>query len=171
MPVYVAGSIFHKNEGFEYDDQHNMIRDYSIGDWKPSGRDDYYQRDSAGREIEYKHYDVRGEQRTFDRHIQTTYDSAGRMVRKEALLGSFRDNEYAFSHTWKAILEEWTYDEYGNLEQHVVYETKAKPFNIVRYQYKYDQYGNWVKRVRYEGPSDGSMTATEVMERKIEYDE
>lgn len=160
---------FHKNEGFEYDDQHNMIRDYSIGDWKPSGWDDYYQRDSAGREIEYKHYDVRGEQRTFDRHIQTTYDSAGRMVSKEALLGSFRVNEYAFSYTRKAILEEWMYDEYGNLEQHVVYETKAKPFNIVRYQYKYDQHGNWVKRVRYEGPNVDSMTATEVMERKIEY--
>ena len=160
---------FRASEGYEYDDHHNMIRDYLIGDWKPSGWDIYYQYDSAGREIENKHYDVRGEQRTFDRHIQTTYDSAGRMVRKEALLGSFRVNEYAFSHTGKAILEERAYDEYGNLEQHVVYETKAKPFNIVRYQYSYDQHGNWVKRVRYEGPNVDSMNATEVMERKIEY--
>ena len=157
---------FQKNEGYEYDDQHNMTRKYSIGDWKPSGWDNYYQYDSEGREIEYKNYDVRGKQRTFDRHIQTTYDSAGRIVKKEALLGNFRPTEFVFIDSEK---EEWAYDEYGNLVEHVVYETKAKPHRIVRYQYKYDQYNNWVKRVRYEGDSDDSMTPTEVMERKIEY--
>ena len=160
---------FHANQGYEYDDRHNMIRKYSIGDWRPSGWDIYYQYDSAGREIEYKHYSVRGEQRTFDSHIQTTYDSAGRIVRKEALLGSFLVNETIFHYTREAILEEWAYDEYGNMEQHVVYDTKDKPFKIVRWQYTYDQHGNWVKRVCFEGTSDDSMSATEVLERKIEY--
>lgn len=157
---------FRASRGYEYDDQHNMIRDYSIGDWKPSGWDNYYQYDSEGREIEYKNYDVRGKQRTFDRHIQTTYDSAGRIVKKEALLGNFRPEEFVFIDSEK---EEWVYDEYGNLVEHVVYETKAKLHKIVRYQYSYDPHGNWVKRVRYEGCSDDSMTPTEVMERKIEY--
>ncbi len=157
---------FRASRGYEYDDQHNMIRDYSIGDWKPSGWDNYYQYDSEGREIEYKNYDVRGKQRTFDRHIQTTYDSAGRIVKKEALLGNFRPEEFVFIDSEK---EEWVYDEYGNLVEHVVYETKAKLHKIVRYQYSYDPHGNWVKRVRYEGASDDSMTPTEVMERKIEY--
>ena len=160
---------FRKDQGYEYDDQHNMIHKYSIGEWKPSGWDIYYQYDSAGREIEYKHYDVRGKQHTFDCHIQTTYDSADRMVRKEALLGSFLVNETIFSYTRKAILEEWAYDEYGNLVEHVVYETKGKPFKIVRFQYSYDQHGNWVKQVRYEGVSDDSMTPTKVLERRIEY--
>ncbi len=68
---------FHAYQGYEYDERHRLIREYSIGDWKPSGMDTYYQYDSAGREIDYKHYDVRGTQRTFDSHIQTTYDSAG----------------------------------------------------------------------------------------------
>lgn len=160
---------FRKDHGYEYDDQHRLIREYSIGDWKPSGMDTYYQYDSSGREIEYRHFDVRGTQRTFDLHIQTTYDSAGRMVKKEALLGSFLVNEAIFRYTRNAILEEWVYDEYGNLKQHVVYETKAKPFMIVRFQYKYDQQGNWVKRVRYVGENEDSMTATEVLEREIEY--
>jgi hypothetical protein len=38
-----------------------------------------------------------------------------------------------FSYTRKAVLEEWTYDEHGNLEQHVVYETKDKPYKFIRY--------------------------------------
>ena len=160
---------FRASRGYEYDDQHNMIRDYSIGDWKPSGWDNYYQYDSEGREIEYKHYNVRGKQRTFDRHIQTTYDSAGRMVRKEALLGTFLVNEAAFSYIRNAVLEEWTYDEYGNLEEHVVYKTKDKPYKIIRYRYSYDPHGNWVKRVQYEGASDDSMIPTKITERKIEY--
>lgn len=157
---------FRANRGYEYDDQHNMIRSYSIGNWKSSGWDIYYQYDSAGREIEYKHYEVRDKQRTFDRHIQTTYDSAGRIVKKEALVGDFRPTEFVFIDSEK---EEWVYDEYGNLVEHVVYETKAKPHRIVRYQYKYDQYNNWVKRVRYEGASDDSMIPTKITERKIEY--
>jgi len=160
---------FHARHGYEYDDQHNMIRNYTIGNWKPSGWDNYYQYDSAGREIEYKHYDVRGKQRTIARHIQISYDPIGRMVRKKALRGSFRVNEAIFSYTRNAVLEEWAYDEYGNLVEWVVYETKVKPFKIVRYKYSYDQHGNWVKRVRYEGASDDSMTATEVLERRIEY--
>ena len=159
---------FRKNEGYEYDNRHNMIRKYSIGDWKPSGWDNYYQYDSAGREIECKDYDVKGTQRTLDRHIQTTYDSAGRMVKKEALVGEFRINESFFDYKM-AVLEEWSYDEHGNLVEHVGYQTKANPFRIVRYQYEYDQQGNWVKRVRFEGSSDDSMTATEVVWRKIEY--
>ncbi len=146
-----------------------MVREYSIGDWKPSGSDCYYQYNNAGREIEYKHYDVRGTQRTFDRHIQTTYDSAGRMVRKEALLGTFLVNEMVFNYTRDAVLEEWTYDGQGNLEKQAVYQTLPKPFKIVRYQYSYDQQGNWVKRVRYEGANEDSMTVTEILEREIEY--
>lgn len=157
---------FRANRGYEYDDQHNMIRSYSIGNWKSSGWDIYYQYDSAGREIEYKYYEVRDKQRTFERHIQTTYDSAGRIVKKEALVGDFRPTEFVFIDSEK---EEWTYDEYGNLVEHVVYETKAKPHRIVCYQYKYDQYNNWVKRVRYEGDSDDSMIPTKFTERKIEY--
>ncbi|MCR5553974.1 MAG: tetratricopeptide repeat protein [Bacteroidales bacterium] len=161
---------FSAGRGYEYDDRHNMIRDYSIGDWKPNGMDTYYQYDSEGREIESKHYEVRGSQRTFDSHIQTTYDSAGRIVKKEALLGDFSVHRDIFILYFKnAILEAWTYDEYGNIEQYVVYVTKVKPYKIVRYQYTYDQHGNWVKRVQYEGVSDDSMTATEVMERRIEY--
>ncbi len=159
---------FRASKGYEYDNRHNMIRKYSIGDWKPSGMDCYYQYDSAGREIESKDYDVKGTQRTLDRHIQTTYDSAGRMVKKEALVGEFRINEFFFDYKM-AVLEEWSYDEHGNLVEHAGYQTKANPFRIVRYQYEYDQQGNWVKRVRYEGDSDDSMTATEVSERKIEY--
>ena len=159
---------FHAYQGYEYDERHRLIREYSIGDWKPSGMDTYYQYDSAGREIDYKHYDVRGTQRTFDSHIQTTYDSAGRIVKKEALLGDFRINESIFDYIM-AVLEEWSYDEHGNLVEHVCYQTKANPFRIVRYQYEYDQQGNWVKRVRYEGSSDYSMIATEVVWRKIEY--
>lgn len=161
---------FRKNQGFEYDDQHNMIRKYSIGDWKPSGWDYYYQYDSAGREIEYKHYDVRGSQRTFDRHIQTTYDSAGRMVKKEALLGSFLINEAIFRYTRDAVLDERLYDEHGNLSERVVYQSNdSRPYKIVRYQYTYDQQGNWVKRIRYEGRSKDSMTVTEILERQIQY--
>ncbi|MBR4787023.1 MAG: hypothetical protein IK013_03990 [Bacteroidales bacterium] len=160
---------FRKNQGYEYDDRHNKIREYSIGDWKPSGSDSYYQYDSAGREIDYKHYDVRGTQRTFDRHIQTTYDSAGRIVRKEALLGSFLVNERIFNYMRDAVLEEWAYDGQGNLEKQAVYQTLLKPSKIVRYQYSYDQHGNWVKRVRYEGSNEDSMTVTEILERKIEY--
>ena len=87
-------------------------------------------------------------------------------MKKEALLGNFRPEEFVFIDSEK---EEWVYDEYGNLVEHVVYETKAKLHKIVRYQYSYDPHGNWVKRVRYEGGSDDSMTPTEVMERKIEY--
>lgn len=154
--------------GYEYDDRHNMIRDYSIGDWKPSGWDKYYQYDSSGREIERKHYDVKGTQRTFDRHIQTTYNSAGRIVKKEALVGEFRINESFFDYKM-AVLEEWSYDEHGNLVEHAGYQTKGQPFKIIRYQYTYDKQGNWVKRVRYEGGSNDSMTATEVVWRKIEY--
>lgn len=160
---------FRANRGYEYDDQHNMIRSYSIGDWKPSGCDNYYQYDSAGREIESKHYDVRGKQRTFEQHIQTTYDSAGRMVRREALLGLFRVNDPVFSYTRTAVLEEWAYDEYGNLMGHAFYETKDKPYKIIRYRYSYDPHGNWVKRVQYEGASDDSMIPTKITERKIEY--
>lgn len=167
---------FRANRGYEYDDQHNMIRSYSIGNWKSSGWDIYYQYDSAGREIEYKHYEVRDKQRTFDRHIQTTYDSAGRIVKKEALLGSFLFSEpllwTSFLDEWTtvmAVLEEWSYDEHGNLVEHVGYKEKGKLFMIIRYQYEYDRQGNWVKRIRYEGESKSSMTATEVLERKIEY--
>ena len=159
---------FRASQGYEYDDQHHLIRKYSIGDWKPNGWDNYYQYDSAGREIERKSYEIRGTQRNFTDHIQTTYDSAGRMVKKEALLGDFRINEAIFDYIM-AVLEECAYDEHGNLVEHVVYRTKGQPFKIVRYQYTYDQQGNWVKRVRYEGVSDDSMTATEVLDRKIEY--
>ena len=53
--------------------------------------------------------------------------------------------------------------------EHVVYQTKIKPFKIVRYQYTYDQHGNWVKRIRYEGVSRDSNTVTEILERRIEY--
>ena len=87
-------------------------------------------------------------------------------MKKEALVGDFRPTEFVFIDSEK---EEWTYDEYGNLVEHVVYETKAKPHRIVRYQYKYDQYNNWVKRVRYEGDSDDSMIPAKITERKIEY--
>ena len=160
---------FHASQGYEYDEQHHLIRKYSIGDWKPSGWDYYYQYDSAGREIEYKHYDVRDTQRTFDRHIQTTYDSAGRMVKKEALLGSFKVNEAIFNDTRKAILEECSYDEHGNLSEHVVYQTEDEIFKLVRYQYSYDQHGNWIKRVRFEGDNEKSMTVTEILERQIQY--
>ena len=158
---------FHAYQGYEYDERHRLIREYSIGDWKPSGMDCYYQYDSAGREIERKHYDVKGTQRTFDRHIQTIYDSAGRIVKKEALVGEFRINESFFDYKM-AVLEEWSYDEHGNLVEHAGYQTKANPFRIVRYQYEYDQQENWVKRVRYES-CNGSMIATEVVWRKIEY--
>ena len=159
---------FSAYEGFEYDDRHNLIRDYSIGEWQPEGKDNYYQYDNAGRVIDYRHYAVRGTYRIFTDHIQTSYDSAGRIVRKEAWLGEFSINESIFDFIM-ADLEEWTYDEHGNLVEHIGYKTKVKPYKIVRYQYEYDQQGNWVKRVRYEGTSDASMTATEVIERKIEY--
>lgn len=167
---------FRESEGYEYDDQHNMIRKYSIGNWIPSGMDTYYQYDSVGREIEYKQYDVQGTQRTFDRQVQTTYDSAGRIVKKEALLGSFLFSEpllwKSFLDEWTtvmAVMEEWSYDEHGNLVEHVGYKEKGKLFMIIRYQYEYDRQGNWVKRIRYEGESKSSMTATEVLERQIEY--
>lgn len=160
---------FHASQGYEYDEQHHLIRKYSIGDWKPSGWDYYYQYDSAGREIEYKHYDVLGSKRTFDRHIQTTYDSDGRMVKKEALLGDFRINEAVFDYIM-ADLEEWMYDEHGNLVEHVAYQSNdSRPYKIVRWQYAYDQQGNWVKRIRYEGRSKDSMTVTEILERQIQY--
>lgn len=160
---------FRKNKGYEYDDQHNMIREYSIGDWKPEGWDNYYQYDSAGRETESKYYDVRGSQHTLDLHIQTSYDSAGRMVKKEALLGDFRINEAIFDYIM-ADLEEWTYDEYGNLVEHVAYQSNdSRQYKIVRYQYTYDQQGNWIKRIRYEGRSKDSMTVTEILERQIQY--
>ena len=84
------------------------------------------------------------------------------------MVGEFRINESFFDYKM-AVLEEWSYDEHGNLVEHAGYQTKANPFRIVRYQYEYDQQGNWVKRVRYEGSSDDSMTATEVVWRKIEY--
>lgn len=159
---------FSAHEGYEYDDRHRLIRDYSIGEWQPEGMDNYYQYDSAGRVIDYRHYTVRGTQRRFKDHIQTTYDSTGRMVKREALLGEFPINESIFNFTM-AVLEECAYDEHGNLVEHVVYQTKIKPFKIVRYQYTYDQHGNWVKRIRYEGVSRDSNTVTEILERRIEY--
>lgn len=90
------------------------------------------------------------------------------MVKREALLGEFPINESIFNFTM-AVLEECAYDEHGNLVEHVVYQTKIKPFKIVRYQYTYDQHGNWVKRIRYEGVSRDSNTVTEILERRIEY--
>lgn len=159
---------FSAYEGYEYDDRHRLIRDYSIGEWQPEGMDNYYQYDSADRVIDYRHYTVRGTQRRFSDHIQTTYDSAGRMVKREALLGEFRINESIFDFTM-AVLEECAYDKHGNLVEHVVYQTKIKPFKIVRYQYTYDQHGNWVKRIRYEGVSRDSNTVTEILERRIVY--
>lgn len=159
---------FKASQGYEYDDQHRLIRKYSIDDWKPSGWDTYYQYDSAGREIEYKHYDVRGTQKTFDRHIQTTYDSAGRIVKKEALLGNYLLNDALFYYSM-VVMEEFAYDEQGNLVEHVAYKKKDQPYKIVRYQFEYDSHGNWVKRVRSEGTDEQSLVVMRIQERQIEY--
>lgn len=67
------------------------------------------------------------------------------------------------------VMEEWAYDEFGNIVEHVVYQTKDKPLQIVRYQYRYDPQGNWIKRLRFVGESEETMTLTEILEREIEY--
>ena len=165
-------ATFSADQGYEYDNRHRLIREYSIGDWTPSGWDTYYQYDSAGREIDYKHYDIRGEERTFDLHIQTTYNPAGQKVKKEALLGEFRVDEAisdAFFKYPMVVMEEWAYDEFGNMVEHIVYQKKEKPLRIVRHQYRYDQQGNWIKRLRFEGGSEDTMSLTEILEREIEY--
>lgn len=91
------------------------------------------------------------------------------MVKKEALLGDFRINEAVFDYIM-ADLEEWMYDEHGNLVEHMAYQSNdSRPYKIVRYQYTYDQQGNWIKRIRYEGRSKDSMTVTEILERQIQY--
>lgn len=165
-------ATFSANQGYEYDNRHRLIREYSIGEWTPSGWDTYYQYDSAGREIDYKHYGIRGEERTFDLHIRTTYNPAGKMVKKEALIGEFRVDEALYEAFFKypmVVMEEWAYDEFGNIVEHVVYQTKDKPLQIVRYQYRYDPQGNWIRRLRFVGESEETMTLTEILEREIEY--
>lgn len=147
-----------RTEGYEYDEQNNCVRSYSIG-WKRGNWDIYHQYDREGRETEYKSYTINKGQRTLGAHFQTTYDTAGRMVRKEALAGSFR----------MGVLEELQYDNQGNVTEIVVYKVKDHPFKIVRYQYDYDRHGNWIKRVSYEGESEDMMNITQVEERHITY--
>lgn len=67
------------------------------------------------------------------------------------------------------VLEEYQYDNHGNVTEIVVYKVKDHPFKIVRYQYDYDRHGNWIKRVRYEGESEDMMNITQVEEHHITY--
>ena len=154
--------------GYEYDDQHHKIRDYLIGDWKPNGWDYYYQYDSAGREIEYKYFEIRGDKRTFTDHVISSYDSSGRIVCKEALYGDFRINE-SFADYAFAIMQTWEYDSYGNILSERAYRNKEVPFKVLKYTYEYDSHGNWIKRCRYEGDSEDVLELTETLERVISY--
>ena len=158
----------HINQGYEYDEQHHRIRDYSIGDWHPSGWDYYYQYDTAGRKIESKSYEIRGRQRAFTTHIIFSYDSLDRIVCKEALYGNFRINE-AFVNYSFAVKQTWEYDAYGNILSEKAYVNKDVPFKVLKYTYKYDDQGNWVKRCRYVGDSEDSLEITETLERVISY--
>jgi len=158
----------HINHGYEYDENHRMTRNYLIGDWKPNGWDYYYQYDSAGREIEYTSYETRGDKRTFTAHIISSYDSFGRIVRKEALRGTFLINEAIFSYS-NVVMQQWEYDAYGNILWIKAYFSKDKPFKVVKYEYEYDNHGNWTKRCRHEGNSEDTMTITETLEREIRY--
>ena len=156
------------NHGYEYDENHHMTRDYLIGDWKPNGWDYYYQYDSAGREIGYTKYETRGDKRTFTTHVISFYDSLGRIVRKEALRGTFLINEAIFSYS-NVVMQQWEYDAYGNILWNKAYFSKDKPFKVVKYEYEYDDHGNWTKRCRREGNSEETMTITETLEREISY--
>ncbi|MBO7586822.1 MAG: hypothetical protein J6T13_06545 [Bacteroidales bacterium] len=158
----------HINHGYEYDGNRRMTRNYLIGNWKPNGWDYYYQYDSAGREIEYTKYETRGDERTFTTHVISSYDSLGRIVRKEALRGTFLINEAIFSYS-NVVMQQWEYDAYGNILWIKAYFSKDKPFKVVKYEYEYDDHGNWTKRYRHEGNSEDAMTITETLEREISY--
>lgn len=158
----------HLDHGYEYDENHRMTRNYLIGDWKPNGWDYYYQYDSAGREIEYTSYETRGDERTFTTQVVSSYDSSGRIVRKEALRGSFLINEAIFNYS-NVVMQQWEYDAYGNIVWIKAYYNKNKPFKVVKYEYEYDDHGNWTKRCCREGDSEDDLTLTETVEREISY--
>ena len=158
----------HLDHGYEYDENHRMTREYLIGDWKPNGWDYHYQYDSAGREIEYTSYETRGDERTFTTQVVSSYDSSGRIVRKEALRGSFLINEAIFNYS-NVVMQQWEYDAYGNIVWIKAYYNKNKPFKVVKYEYEYDDHGNWTKRCCREGDSEDDLTLTETVEREISY--
>lgn len=159
----------HVYHGYEYDDRHHKTRDYLIGDWKPNGWDYYYQYDSAGREIEYKCFETRGDNRTFSSHIVSSYDSLGTIVSREALSGTFFINEAFARYTRNAKHQTWEYDAYGNLLLEKVYQDESGLFKVLKYTYEYDGHGNWIKRCRYEGDSEDNLELTETLERVISY--
>lgn len=153
--------------GYEYDQQHRMTREYSIGDWKPEGWDDYYEYDDEGRKTRQYHYDVRQNERTFTRDIRFSYDSMGNLVRKEAVLGQFLSNNSYFGYP--VVTEElWQYDEQGNLVLHKIHQANGKDQEI-RFQYVYDAYGNWTWKAMFRVYSDGVVEPMETLSRYIEY--
>jgi YD repeat-containing protein len=156
------------NHGYEYDSQNNRIRDYLIGDWKPSKWDRSFKYDTAGREIEYTTYETSGKQRTLSSHVTTTYDSLGRIVCKEAFTGFYVSNEALFNYS-RVVKQTWEYDARGNIICLKAYKDKSKPFKVVRYEYVYDDHDNWIQCRRHEGESEDSMPVTQTLERVICY--
>lgn len=167
---------FHATQGFEYDQQHRRTREYSIGDWKPNGWDDYYEYDDQGRKIRKYGYDILKKQRTLSSDIYFTYDSLDHLIRKEAVVGYFISDFFYFKYPrvdmgeWppKVKIEEWQYDTYGNLVSHKV-ELKNGQVYEIRIQYEYDTYGNWVKKTMFRVYSDKGKETLQTLARRIEY--
>ena len=155
---------YHPSQGFVYDDNNRLIKNFTIGDWRPHNSDIYYQYDEYGQEIEVKNYYIYNQKDTvLGYHYIYEYNSYGQKTREEALVGDLLQ----IHGRYKVIAT--TYDEHQNMTQQECYNSENQIGFIIRHVYTYDQYGNWIKMEEFEGKNENELKKTNITERIFEY--
>ncbi len=156
------------SHGFVYDMNNRKIKTFSIGNWRPSNTDTYYQYDEHGQKTSVKGYYIYNKKDTvIGYHWIYEYDDYGQQIKEELIEGRPYYLSSLVNTNYKKLIT--TYDKYKNVTRQKYYTAENQIGQIIRYDYSYDSYGNWIKKEEYRGSNEEELVKTKIKERKLEY--
>ncbi|MCF2220506.1 hypothetical protein H9Q08_14555 [Chryseobacterium sp. PS-8] len=155
-------------EGFEYDHQKHLIKNFQLAQFLPHSTTEYYKFDDKGYNTEiigeYIYPDKKAE---IGFHFIQKFDTLGNMIKKTDIIDGFEmynENGYDLYQS-----EIWEYDNKGNLILNAYMTEKNIPIKVITTKYEYDNNGNWVKRITQKGKTFDTLEQSEMTTREIEY--
>jgi hypothetical protein len=150
--------------GYQYNQNNQMIKKYSIGDWSPHNTDTYYKYDNNGREIEAKGFYITKKDTVLGYHYIYQYDNNGNKTKEVEIVGRYRSIGFD-----KYKTESIEYDKFQNITLQEFITLDGQRIKVVRYNYVYDDKGNWIERQKMEGKTSSDLELTERKTKEIKY--
>lgn len=156
-------------EGFEYDNQKHLIKNFQLAQFSPHNTTEYYKFDDKGNNTEIIGEYIYPDKRVkIGFHFVQKFDLFGNMIEKKDIIDGFEmyngNNGYDLYNS-----EIWEYDNKGNLILNAYMNEKNAPIKVITNKYEYDNNGNWIKRISQKGKTFETLEQYEMTTREIEY--